>query len=65
MKSTDAGKSSKSNVSPQTSPKFKQMEGLWHHKLCQSFIEEYKRYLTTLGFVPIQTEAPSPKKKYA
>ncbi|XP_059469171.1 KICSTOR complex protein SZT2-like [Neocloeon triangulifer] len=63
LKSNDAGKSTKSNSSPQMSPKFKQIsEEKWHSKLCQSLIDEYKHYLTTLGFVPIQTEAPSPKK---
>ncbi|KAK7862806.1 hypothetical protein R5R35_004159 [Gryllus longicercus] len=37
-------------------------EDKWHHALCINFIQEYKQYLQTLGFIPIQTEAPASKK---
>lgn len=32
----------------------------WHDTLCLSFIREYKQYLQTLGFVPLETD----EKKY-
>lgn len=32
----------------------------WHDELCFSFIREYKQYLQTLGFVPLETD----EKKY-
>ncbi|XP_065351660.1 KICSTOR complex protein SZT2-like isoform X3 [Cloeon dipterum] len=61
IKSTgEVGKNTKS--SPHASPKFKQGEDQWHTKLCLSFIEEYKHYLSTVGFLSIQTDSSSPKK---
>jgi len=34
----------------------------WHNALCANFVHEYKQYLQTLGFIPIQTEPASPRK---
>ncbi|KAF4533500.1 hypothetical protein B566_EDAN000985 [Ephemera danica] len=63
MKSMEGSRSTKSGASPQTSPKARRIqEDKWHQKLCTHFIQEYKQYLHTLGFVPIQTELNSPKK---
>ncbi|KAK5639276.1 hypothetical protein RI129_011768 [Pyrocoelia pectoralis] len=31
-------------------------ENVWHDNLCQLFIMEYKRYLQTFGFIPLQIE---------
>ncbi|KAF5294731.1 hypothetical protein FQA39_LY00215 [Lamprigera yunnana] len=40
----------------------KSEEALWHNALCQGFISEYKRYLETLGFIPLQIESAYRKK---
>lgn len=37
---------------------------VWHETLCQGFIIEYKRYLQTLGFMPLQIENPYKKQEY-
>lgn len=40
----------------------KQSDDKWHGALCANFVHEYKQYLQTLGFIPIQTEPASPRK---
>ncbi|KAF5284426.1 hypothetical protein FQR65_LT13560 [Abscondita terminalis] len=39
-------------------------ENIWHNTLCQGFIAEYKRYLQTLGFIPLQIENPHKKRSF-
>ncbi|XP_075219216.1 KICSTOR complex protein SZT2-like isoform X2 [Lycorma delicatula] len=39
----------------------KQEDG-WHQQLCANFVNEYKQYLQTLGFIPIQIGPPTPRK---
>ncbi|KAL1130343.1 hypothetical protein AAG570_013281 [Ranatra chinensis] len=34
----------------------------WHQLLCGNFINEYKQYLQTLGFIPIQIASSIPRK---
>nr|XP_018915153.1 PREDICTED: protein SZT2-like [Bemisia tabaci] len=34
----------------------------WHELICTDFIHEYKQYLQTLGFIPIQVGAPQNQK---
>lgn len=36
----------------------------WHSNLCYGFISEYKRYLQTLGFIPLQIENTHKKHGY-
>ncbi|XP_046683213.1 KICSTOR complex protein SZT2-like isoform X2 [Homalodisca vitripennis] len=38
------------------------VEEKWHLNLCASFINEYKQYLQSLGFIPIQVGPATPKK---
>ncbi|PSN35424.1 hypothetical protein C0J52_13195, partial [Blattella germanica] len=40
----------------------RQSDDKWHNTLCANFVLEYKQYLQTLGFIPIQTEPSSPRK---
>ncbi|KAK4871539.1 hypothetical protein RN001_015663 [Aquatica leii] len=37
-------------------------ENIWYNILCQGFISEYKRYLQTLGFIPLQIENSHKKR---
>ncbi|XP_039298117.1 KICSTOR complex protein SZT2 [Nilaparvata lugens] len=34
----------------------------WHQQLCHNFVHEYKQYLQSLGFIPIQIGPSTPKK---
>ncbi|RZF32788.1 hypothetical protein LSTR_LSTR011434 [Laodelphax striatellus] len=34
----------------------------WHQQLCNNFVHEYKQYLQSLGFIPIQIGPSTPKK---
>ncbi|CAG2058992.1 unnamed protein product, partial [Timema podura] len=36
----------------------------WHHMLCANFVQEYKQYLQTLGFIPIHSQPSTPRKGY-
>lgn len=56
-----AGTLSHQNITPTTKLR-RESEDKWHHALCVNFIQEYKQYLQTLGFIPIQTEPPAAKK---
>ena len=56
-----SGNSSQSAPSPTLR---RQSEDKWHNALCANFVHEYKQYLQTLGFIPIQTEPTSPTKGY-
>ncbi|XP_054280353.1 KICSTOR complex protein SZT2-like isoform X2 [Macrosteles quadrilineatus] len=40
------------------------LEEKWHQNLCSNFINEYKQYLQSLGFIPVQIVASSPKKGF-
>lgn len=36
----------------------------WHTKLCYGFFCEYRRYLQTLGFMPLQIDSSNQKQGY-
>ncbi|XP_014246112.1 KICSTOR complex protein SZT2-like isoform X2 [Cimex lectularius] len=34
----------------------------WHQAICSNFVNEYKQYLQTLGYIPVQTAPSTPRK---